>query len=56
MNSSQPVAIVTGGGRGLGRCHADALVAAATRSSLNDLGVARDGTGAERSVARRPLR
>jgi len=51
VNSSQPVAIVTGGGRGLGRCHVDALVAAGYAVVVNDLGVARDGTGAERSVA-----
>jgi NAD(P)-dependent dehydrogenase (short-subunit alcohol dehydrogenase family) len=39
------VAIVTGGGRGLGREHALALAAEGASIVVNDLGVERDGTG-----------
>lgn len=51
MTSPQPVAIVTGGGRGLGRCHVEALAAAGYAVVVNDLGAGRDGSGAEQSVA-----
>ncbi|MFN7150664.1 MAG: SDR family NAD(P)-dependent oxidoreductase, partial [Microthrixaceae bacterium] len=51
MTSNQPVAIVTGGGRGLGRCHVEALAAVGYAVVVNDLGAARDGSGAEQSVA-----
>jgi NAD(P)-dependent dehydrogenase (short-subunit alcohol dehydrogenase family) len=40
------VAIVTGGGRGLGRCHALALAAAGARVVVNDLGGEVTGGGA----------
>jgi NAD(P)-dependent dehydrogenase (short-subunit alcohol dehydrogenase family) len=51
MTSHQPVAIVTGAGRGLGRSHVEALVEAGYAVVVNDLGSARDGRGIERSVA-----
>lgn len=45
------VAIVTGAGGGLGRSHALALAARGAKVVVNDLGGARDGTGASRSAA-----
>ncbi|MBY0423596.1 MAG: SDR family NAD(P)-dependent oxidoreductase [Parvularculaceae bacterium] len=45
------VAIVTGAGAGLGRSHALALAARGAKVVVNDLGVARDGSGASLSAA-----
>ncbi len=47
------VAIVTGAGAGLGRAHALALAARGARVLVNDLGGARDGTGASAQAAQR---
>ncbi len=45
------VAIVTGAGGGLGRSHALALAARGAKVVVNDLGVARDGSGSSQSPA-----
>ncbi|MEQ7154951.1 SDR family NAD(P)-dependent oxidoreductase [Brevundimonas aurifodinae] len=45
------VAIVTGAGGGLGRSHALALAARGAKVVVNDLGVARDGSGRSQSPA-----
>jgi NAD(P)-dependent dehydrogenase (short-subunit alcohol dehydrogenase family) len=47
------VAIVTGGGGGLGRCHALELARRGARVVVNDLGGAVDGTGSSASAAQR---
>ena len=45
------VAIVTGGGTGLGRSHALQLAARGARVVVNDLGGSRDGSGSSKAVA-----
>jgi NAD(P)-dependent dehydrogenase (short-subunit alcohol dehydrogenase family) len=45
------VAIVTGAGGGLGRCHAIGLAERGAKVVVNDLGGARDGTGGSLSAA-----
>lgn len=47
----EQVAVVTGAGHGLGRSHALALAERGARVVVNDLGGARDGTGASLSAA-----
>jgi NAD(P)-dependent dehydrogenase (short-subunit alcohol dehydrogenase family) len=45
------VVVITGAGRGIGRAHALAFAAEGARVVVNDLGAARDGTGADGSAA-----
>ncbi|MDA0795931.1 MAG: SDR family NAD(P)-dependent oxidoreductase [Proteobacteria bacterium] len=51
INFEGRVAIVTGAGNGLGRCHALALAERGAKLVVNDLGGARDGTGASSDAA-----
>ena len=51
IDFSGKVAIVTGGGNGLGRSHALALAERGAKVVVNDLGGARDGTGGSLSAA-----
>ena len=53
IDFSGQVAIVTGAGNGLGRLHALALAQRGAKVVVNDLGGARDGTGASASAAQR---
>ena len=46
------VAIVTGAGQGLGRCHAVELAKRGAKVVINDLGGAKDGTGGSSEAAR----
>ncbi len=45
------VAVITGAGRGLGRCHALDFAAEGAKVVVNDLGGAADGTGGDRGPA-----
>ena len=47
------VAVVTGAGGGIGRSHAKLLAKEGAAVVVNDLGGARDGTGASQSMADR---
>lgn len=51
INFNGQVAIVTGAGNGLGRSHALALAARGAKVVINDLGGARDGSGASSEAA-----
>ena len=50
INFAGKVAIVTGAGNGLGRSHALALAKLGAKVVVNDLGGARDGSGASHKL------
>lgn len=51
INFNDQVAIVTGAGNGLGRCHALELASRGAKVVVNDFGGSRDGTGGSQSPA-----
>ncbi|SMD07061.1 NAD(P)-dependent dehydrogenase, short-chain alcohol dehydrogenase family [Desulfocicer vacuolatum DSM 3385] len=51
VNFNDRVAVVTGAGQGIGRMYALALARRGARVVVNDLGVTRDGSGADTSAA-----
>tara|TARA_R110000744_G_scaffold86939_1_gene169908 strand:- start:1971 stop:2891 length:921 start_codon:yes stop_codon:yes gene_type:complete len=56
INFAGKVAIVTGAGNGLGRSHALALAARGAKVVVNDLGGARDGSGASSAASQEVVR
>ena len=56
INFKGKVAIVTGAGNGLGRSHALALAARGAKVVVNDLGGARDGSGASSQASKEVVR